>query len=175
MVIPLIDKMQSVSNKISDSTTLIFTRENNLNGLNKSCNKYATVMYGVIITHTAVKSVAAGIVIQLFIHLNQADIFLKINFSLYVSMIRYRQINLRQKLKIRGINFTVSLIEETSLFQTFCFQLITIKQVTLKLKVYKKEVTQYLHKEFLIPDFKNKDTQQLQQEEAYKEHVLLYH
>ena len=175
MIIPLLYKMQSVANKISDSTTVVFIRENNLRGLNKSYNKYAPVIYGVIFTHTADKSVAAWIIIQLFVHLNQAKIFLKINFSLCVSMIKYTHIYLRQKLKIRGINFTVSLIEATSLIQTFCFQLTTIKQESSKLKISKKEVTQYLYKEFLIPDFKNKDIQQLQQEEVCKAHVLLYH
>jgi len=129
-------------------------------------------MYGIICAHTTNKCLAEEIFLKLFIRLKQEEVLLKFEGLLCVSVLRYTYINARQELKIREIKYTLSPIEAKPILPIFCSQSITIKQIACKLKISKKEVKQYLHKELLALRSKTQDTYPLPQQEAYKEHGL---
>lgn len=147
--------MQSTASQISDSRILILIKENNLKGWEILYDKFAPVMYGVICTHTADKSLAEEILISLFIRLKYEQILLKENIALCASLLRYTYSNARMELKKRGIHYTEYLIVGNSTHHLFCSQCNTIKEVAVKLRISEKEVKQNLHKEFLMLREKN--------------------
>ena len=99
--------MESVANQIPDSNILSLIREKNLRGRELLYDKYAPVMYGIICTHTADKSMADEILIDLFIRLKNEAVVQKISFTLCVCILRYAYNNIRKELKKRRINYTI--------------------------------------------------------------------
>ena len=162
--------MESVANQISDSTILNLIRENNFKGWNLLYDKYASIIYGIIYTHTDDKGLADEILISLFIRLKEEQMLLKINFVLCVCILSHTYNNTVQELKRRGINCTESPFMGNSILHIFSSQYTTIKKVAAKFKISKKKVKQNLHKEFLILR-----THRHQVDEVDKEIVLLYH
>ncbi len=103
----LLHGMESVANQITDSNILSLSRENNLRGCDQFYNKYTPVMCGTICTHTADKSMADEILIDLFIRLKNEAVVQKINFTLCVYILPYTYNNIRKELKKRRINYTI--------------------------------------------------------------------
>ncbi len=104
----LLHGMESVAHQIPDSNILSLIREKNLRGRELLYDKYAPVMYGIIRTHTADKSMADEILIDLFIRLKNEAVVQKIYFTLCVCILRYTYNNIRKELKKRRINYTIS-------------------------------------------------------------------
>jgi len=159
--------MQSINNKISDSTILALIRENNLSGWEQLYDKYGPVMYGIISTHTSDKTLAEEILIKLFLRLKQKEFILKLSFSLCVYLVRYTYINTKEELKIRGINSSETPIRANSILETLCSQSITTKQVAANLKISEQQVIQNLHKEFL--SLRSQPSQTITTVKAYSE------
>lgn len=160
--------MEVVTNQISDSTILSLITENNLKGWEQLYDKYCSVMYGIISTHTSDKNLAEKIFIKLFISLKQEGILLKIKFALCACLLRYTYLNTRKELRIRGIISTESRIRENSVLHIFCSQSITTKQVAENFKLSEQEVRQNLRKEFLKLRSQNQPPQLTQEKETVK-------
>ena len=167
--------MESVANQISDSTILTLIRENNLKGWEQLYDKYGSLMYGTICTHTTDNNLIEEIFIKLFIRLKQEEILLKIKFALCACLLRYTYLNTRQELKIRGINSTESRVRANCVLHTFCSQSITPKKIVANLKISDQEVRQNLHKEFLSLRSQNYRLQNIVTAKAYLqgEHGIL--
>lgn len=161
--------MESVANQISDSTILTLIRENNLKGWEQLYDKYGSLMYGTICTHTIDNNLIDEIFIKLFIRLKQDEILLKIKFALCACLLRYTYLNTKQELKIRGINSTEFPISANCILHTFCSQSITPKKIAADLKISDQEVRQNLHKEFLSLRSQNYRLQNIVTAKAYSQ------